>query len=69
MLPGMPIRVSIDLDGIDGIAERLAGREVEAERHRRKLRLMRDRQRRGGARQRRHRRQRHLPGAEPRPGR
>ena len=48
------------LDRLDGIAERRAGREVEAERDRRKLRLMRDRQRRGGARQRRHRRQRHL---------
>ncbi|GCC46876.1 hypothetical protein chiPu_0030707, partial [Chiloscyllium punctatum] len=48
------------LHRLDRVAERFAGRQVEAERDRRKLGLMRDRERRRGADQGCHRRQRHL---------
>ena len=45
----MPITRSADEMIFDRIAQRRAGREIEAERHRGELLLMRDRERRGGA--------------------
>ena len=57
---GMPIACSRRGDGGDRVAQRIAGREIEADGDGGELLLMRDRQRRGGAVEMREGRQRHL---------